>query len=225
MNHIPFSVYDFFGYLAAGAVVIAGVIGAFLGSDLLQQSPSLPIGLLLLITAYTTGHIVANLAGDLVERRVVRKRLGQPTDILLGTTTLGAVGRRLLPGYASALPPGVQDRIKTLANQRGLSEDRGDALFFHCHAVMKSASAVQGRLETFITMYGFCRNMAVALLLADALLGIGILAHTADTGAQIAPGWWLAILFVGAIGMFYRYLKFYRQYAVELLTSYAESGT
>jgi hypothetical protein len=27
---------------------------------------------------------------------------------------------------------------------------------------------------------------------------------------------------LGAIGMFYRYLKFYRQFAVELLTSYAE---
>jgi hypothetical protein len=28
--------------------------------------------------------------------------------------------------------------------------------------------------------------------------------------------------FVGAIGMFYRYLKFFRQYSLELYTTYAE---
>lgn len=219
MNQLPFSVYDFFGYLASGAVVLAGITVAFVGYAPLRNTPGLLIGLLLIIAAYVIGHIVANLTGDLVERRIVANRLQRPTDILLGFHTPSARMAALLPGYSSPLPPAVGDQVKKLAGDR----DCG-ALFFHCHAVMKSDSAVQARLDTFVTLYGFCRNMLGALLLVAVCLGAGLLIGSADTGPAVGPGWWLAASLLAALGMFYRYFKFYRQYAVELFTSYAETG-
>ena len=217
MNQLPFSVYDFFGYLASGAVVLAGFAASFAGHEPLEQSPSLLVGFILVITIYVLGHIIANLAGDLIERRFVRSHLRPPSDILLGFDTPHGLKSKLFPGYFTPLPTTVQDRIKTLAEPR-----RGEALFFHCHAVMKSDSVVQGRLETFLNLYGFCRNMALALVIVALSLGAGLALGTAETGPVAGPGWWLAAALVGAIGMLYRYLKFYRQFALELLTSYAE---
>lgn len=87
MSQLPFSVYDFFGYLACGAVVLAALIASFFGDASFQTSPTLPVGFLLVIVVYVLGQIVANVAGDLIERRIVRKRFGTPTDVLLGNRT------------------------------------------------------------------------------------------------------------------------------------------
>ncbi len=217
MNQLPFSVYDFFGYLASGVVVLAGLTTAFIGYEPLQRSPNLLVGFLLVITAYVVGHIVGNLAGDLIERRLVRNRLHPPSEILLGSHTPGPRVKAILPGYSTPLPSRVQVQIKELAGSRA-----GEALFFHCHAVMKSDPVVQARLDMFLNLYGFCRNMAVALSIAAICLAIGLGLDTAETGPDVPPEWWLAAAVLAALGMLYRYLKFYRQYSVELFTSFAE---
>jgi len=41
-------------------------------------------------------------------------------------------------------------------------------------------------------------------------------------GFQRGPLLWAIVAFVAAIGMFYRYLKFFRHYTVEVFTTYAE---
>jgi hypothetical protein len=87
---------------------------------------------------------------------------------------------------------------------------------------MKGDAPVQARLETFLNLYGFCRNMAMALVLAAFALGIGLIVGSAETGPDVSPGVWLITAVVAAVGLFYRYLKFLRQFGVELLTSYAE---
>ena len=218
MNQLPFSVYDFFGYLAAGAVVLAAIIASFFGDEPFQGSPTIVVGFLLVIVVYVLGQIVANIAGDLIERRIVRERLGTPTDVLLGRRTPNATEARLFPGYFTQLSSGVQAQVQTHAGGR-----EGNDLFFHCHARMKSDSVVQGRLDTFLNLYGFCRNTMVAMLIAAACLLAGILLGSAETGTIAGPGWWLALCLLAAAGLFYRYLKFYRQYGVELFTSYAET--
>lgn len=217
MNQLPFSVYDFFGYLAAGAVVLAGLTASFFGDAAFQESPTILIGFLLVIAVYVLGQIVANVAGDLIERRIVRERLGSPTDILFGRRRPKGKEARLFHGYFTQLAPGVQAQVKARAGER-----EGDDLFFHCHARMKSDAVVQGRLDTFLNLYGFCRNTMVAMLIAAACLFAGILLGTAETGSIAGPGWWLAFCLLAATGLFYRYLKFYRQFALELFTSYAE---
>lgn len=220
MNQLPFSVYDFFGCLASGVIVIAGLTASFVGYPPLREGPSLPVGILLLIAAYVIGHIVSNLAGYLIDRRLIAGRLGRPAEILLGEAVLPRGAARLFPGYGTALPEATRKRV------RGRSGDlRGEALFYHCFVVMKREEVVRERLATFLNLYGFCRNMALALVVVAACLAAGLVIGSADTGPVVAPGWWLAASLAAAVGMLYRHLKFYRLYAWELLTSYAEAGT
>lgn len=219
MNQLPFSVYDFFGCLASGAVVIAGLTVSFVGYAPLREGPALPVGIVLVIAAYVVGHIVSNLAGYMIDRRLIAGRLGRPAEILLGEAVLPRRAAWLFPGYGTALPEATRQRI------RGRSGDlRGEALFYHCFALMKRDEVVRERLATFLNLYGFCRNMAVALVVVAACLVAGLVTGSADTGPVVGPGWWLAASLAAAVGMLYRHLKFYRLYAWELLTSYAEAG-
>ena len=59
-------------------------------------------------------------------------------------------------------------------------------------------------------------------LLAAACLLAGIVLGSAETGSVAGPGWWLLLAVLATAGLFYRYLKFYRQYGFGLFTSYAE---
>lgn len=217
MGGLPFSVYDFFGYLASGTVVAAGAAAAFVGVEPFQASPSLPLAFVLVILVYSLGQAVANLAGDLVERRLVCDRIGSPTEVLFAAGTPGRLAAALFASYRKPLPEGTRSRVLELAGGRG-----GEELFHHCRAVMRPHPIVQSRLDTFTNLYGFCRNTAVAAVLAAIFLGVGMALRGADTGPYVAPGWWLAIALVSAVCLFYRYLKFFRHYAVELYTTYAE---
>lgn len=133
MDKLPFTVYDFFGYLASGLVLLVGIVAAFVGDEILSKTPGLIMGFFLVVAVYIAGQVVANVAGDLLERRIVRKRLGMPTAILLGKLEPGPRSRRILPGYFTPFPKDVQDRVATRAERFGVT-DRGEPMFFHCYA-------------------------------------------------------------------------------------------
>jgi hypothetical protein len=219
MDKIPFSVYDFFGYLAAGFLLLVGLVAAFAGNDLLERNPSLIISILLVVVAYITGHVIANVSGFLIESKLVADVLGRPTKNLFG------VGQkpfqRLLPGYYRPLPAETQRRVLDRAHAKAGISAADEGLFSHCHALVKNLPVALERLNTFLNLYGFCRNVSMALLIVAPALTLGIVLSSAKTG-QIGPGWWAAAALGAAVGMFYRYLKFFRQYSVELFTTYAE---
>jgi hypothetical protein len=222
MDRLPFTVYDFFGYLASGFLVLCALVTGVAGPEVFDQAPSAPLTVLYIIIAYIVGHMVANVAGYLIERRLVRHGLGLPVEHLMGARADS--GRfRLVPGYHAALPAGTRERVLARAGVAGVTTT-DEALFFHAHAVMKSEPTVQARLNTFLNLYGFCRNMTVALLVSAGILIAAELTGDLDTGQDLAPGWWIGGAGLGAVGMLYRYLKFFRQYGVELLTSFAEKG-
>lgn len=221
MDKLPFTVYDFFGYLSSGFIALTAIVASFVGYKPILHTPNVIVGLLLVVMAYIAGHVVANLAGELIERRIVRNRLGMPTGILLDARRPTSVAAWLFPGYSTPLAEAQRKRIIDRAGRYGIT-DHGEGLFFHCHAVMKSNPVVQDRLNTFLNLYGFCRNMALALVLAALALGLGLALHTANTGPDISAIWWLTAALIASVGLFYRYLKFLRQYGIELLTSYAE---
>jgi hypothetical protein len=79
------------------------------------------------------------------------------------------------------------------------------------------------RLNVFLNLYGFCRNVCMALVIVAPALLLGIILGSAETG-EVGPGWWVAAGLIAAVGMFYRYLKFFRQFAVEVYTSYSKLG-
>lgn len=72
-------------------------------------------------------------------------------------------------------------------------------------------------MDTFLQLYGFCRNASFSLFASAVLLG----------GAWLRCGTWEYALYgivalLASVGMLYRYLKFYRQYSYELFTAYPD---
>jgi hypothetical protein len=194
-------------------------VAAFVGDDELNKSPGVIVAILLVVIAYIAGHVVANVAGFLLEQKFVAELLGRPTKHLFGGG--GGRFRAQFPGYYRELPAATRARVLERAHANAGISDPGEALFFHCHARVKNEQSVMDRLNTFLNLYGFCRNACMALAIVTLCLVAGVIVGSAETGA-IEPLWWAAAALTGAVGMLYRYLKFLRQYAVELYTSYAE---
>ena len=219
MNKIPFSVYDFFGYLATGFLMLVAAAYATGRVDLLREQPSLVIGFFWIVVAYVVGHIVAHIASAFLEETVLRRGLGSPEEHLLAAKKAGWRAR-IFPGNFKPFPTATQQRVLAKAQQHGVTaSDR--SFFFHCHPLVKRDQATLERLNSFLNLYGFSRNLCMALMLTVPLLLYSAV-WGSDCGFKRGPLLWAAIALVAAIGMFYRYLKFFRHYTVEVFTTYAE---
>jgi hypothetical protein len=74
------------------------------------------------------------------------------------------------------------------------------------------------RLTTFLGRYGFARNLSFSCL----LVGVAMLAKSFvedSTNPQLMKYGITAV--IAGILLFYRYLKFYRQYSYEMFNTYA----
>lgn len=213
---IPFTSYDFWAYLSAGFLLLFAA-DYVVGSKLLMRDTwSVVQGVVAFSCAYTTGHVVASLSSLLFERILVGKLLGNPKDVLFGATKAPRVLRFLLPSYFQPLPVETTNLVSSKAanmNAGASSESRYQAAFTYA----KNIPASMGRLDNFLNLYGFCRNVAMVSFLDAALLywfwrwGGGPV--EALTGVYVA----LAL----GVGMTLRYLKFFRQYACEVFNSFA----
>lgn len=209
MLKIPFSVYDFFGYLASGFLVCVGADYIVGKHWLLRDDVPLAEAAFWVVAAYIAGHIIATPASWLYERILVGKVLGRPNANLMARNS--SWWRCVFPGYFTPLPEQLQERIREKAGNL-----HGETLFHHVRTKAKADKPTWDRTEVFLHLYGFCRNVSFSLL----VIGVALLATSHGKVAVIA--------FVAALGMLYRYLKFHRQYSYELLTAYpdlAEPGT
>jgi hypothetical protein len=227
MNKIPFSIYDFFGYLACGFVLLTAVDFAFNRGQLLKQKPDgfTAIVFFWIILVYSTGHLIANISAYLLESKLVRGVLKSPEELLFHDHKPKTVWARLFPGYYSPLPKHTRERVLAKSQERcGLSAP-GRALFFHCHPIVKREQVTLERLNNFINAYGFCRNMsltaiAAAIVVLYPVVSAAIWLHTSVPEQNL---WWAALGIVIGLGMFYRYIKFFRLYTVEVFITYAET--
>ena len=202
MGRIPFSLYDFFGYLASGSLLLAS-IAHVLDLDPLRQSPSPAAAVLLLFLAYVVGQALASPAAWLLERWLVGRLIGSPSDYLLLTRpTL-----KLFPAYSAPLPRKVRERVLAQLEAAGLSDDNASA-FLLGFAAAKSHSPTWQRLQTFQALYGFARNVSFSLLLVSI-----IMAFVREPLLALAAGV-LAFILAG------RYLKFYRLFGQEVLLEF-----
>lgn len=225
MSRIPFTLYDFFGCLSAGFVLLSAGDYAFDRRWLLDDQLGLIAGVFWAVAAYIAGHIVANMAGWVLETKIVREVLRSPEETLFWTHQTSG-WRRLFPGHYRRLPKETQDRVLDLAYQRAGIKQPGRALFFHCFAIVKREQATRERLETFLNLYGFCRNVCMALLLGAGLLILGVVSDSwRESGVGKHVWWAIPAAILASVGMFYRYLKFFRDYTVEVFRSYAEVET
>jgi hypothetical protein len=127
----------------------------------------------------------------------------------------------LFPDYCTPLPEAIQKLVLATVRQQFGEVPSARALFFLCFSTVKGDSATSPRLQTFLYLYGFCRNLSAAcllafcLLLTNGLVGAQLGLHPREYALA-----WAAAALIGCVGLFYRYLKFFRLYTVEVFRSY-----
>lgn len=212
---IPFTDYDFWAYLSAGFVLFVAVDQAFSIGWMLGHEWKLAEGLFVIVCAYVTGHIIAGFSSALIERRLVRHWVGKPVSILMGEHHGPRIARFFYPVYFETLPAETQQAIRTKAAAVGVHRG-GEALYWCAFNVVKKQEVAYGRMTTFLNLYGLCRNLCMALLISSALLLVEGVRF--DDRQNLI---WAAVAAFLSVGMLFRYLKFYRHYCVEVLTTYA----
>lgn len=216
MGAVPFDVYDFFGYIAAGVVVLlAAQIGLgfpkLLGTTLSAFDTAAAI-----LATYVAGQIVAGPANFILENLFARRTLGSPILILMGRKRHRLL-RFLFPGYFTPLSKEMIEKIETKIAPITVASD-GEQAFAHIrysHSVLND-QVLLARMSTFQYKYGFCRNVAFSLLCTSAAFAL------ADRFAsQKIPHQYALAALVAGVLLVYRYLFFYRLYTLELLSQYA----
>jgi hypothetical protein len=219
---VRFSDYDIFGYLSCGLVAL-GIWDASFGSHLvLGVEWTITHGAVTIIAAYVAGHANAAAATLILDRIVVRGTCGTPATILMSRRSSKKRGvnwrKWLLSGFLEPLSSEVQERVRL---RSGLHNPSGEDVFWKAWPIVKRDPVPYGRVDAFLRLYGFCRNFSFVMLAAAVLFfffpptieGQLINRYQASAGA-----------FLVSLVMFHRYLKFFRAYSAEVLSTYAEPG-
>ena len=219
MDKVPFDVYDFFGYLASGLVVLLGmefVLGfpRILGEDLTVVETAAA-----LLGAYVAGQCVAAPAKLLLEDGLVDKFFKRPS-VNLFRDKRPRVRRLLAPGYYQQLPENRRQRVLDRTKGAGV-DGTGEELFLHVRfsPEIRENAAVMGRLDNFLAKYGFARNLAFTTLLVGAAMLTDSLLTRGPNPELTTYG--VTAMAVGIL-LVNRYLKFFRQYSYEMFNTYAK---
>jgi len=216
MPSIPFTVYDFFGYLASGFLFIIAALFVGTKDSLFQDQYSLLNSIFLVLLAYLLGHLLAIPSKLLYERILIEKWLERPDDNLFKLTK-HKWRRNIFQEYYECFPAEISTKILTKAAEEDNIPQSGKPLFVLAYARTKTNSDAIGRADIFLSLYGFCRNISFTILVISFMLYYGGWHRGALLNLSLCL---LSIL--TAIGLFFRYLKFLRQYSYELFLSYLE---
>jgi len=218
MEKIPFTTYDFWAYLSAGFLLLF-VADQVAGTGLLARDSWTTVqGVVAVASAYAVGQLVASTSSLVFERFLVGVVLGYPRNVLFGRSNAPSWLRACNPGYFKSLPDETKKRAIEKAQAEGVT-DLGEAMFWTAYGRARADSVVMERLNNFLNLYGFCRNTALVAFVDAALL---YWSYRWNDGQEVFLHWSWAATVLG-IGMTFRYLKFFRHYAVEVFTSYAHS--
>lgn len=217
---VPFSIYDFFGYLAAGVIVM---FSWALATDApwLKGELSVVVSVGLVLLGYVLGHVLAAISSWLFEQQLLRRIIGPCEELMMNERQLsGAIGWAL-PSFGKALPDDIRNGITTKARAEGISSG-GRALFLHCLSVVRHDTPTAERLATFLNLYGFSRNASLACFVGGGIFFYeGLRQHCccchSHNNNLMA---WGGLAFVLGAFLFFRYLKFYRHYTQEVFLSY-----
>jgi len=219
VDKIPFTTYDFWAYLSSGFLLlfIVDVVGP---TDILAKVNWSFVQIIVAVSAaYAVGHIVAHLSSLLLERGLVEKVLGPPRAALFGHPRAPRWIRALLPGYFKALPNEIAQNALARAKAAGVS-DAGQAMFQLAFHNARNNPVVLARIDNFLNLYGFCRNIALVCLIDAAIL----YANYRWFRGPDDHYWWSLVALVMGIGMVARYLKFFRHFSYEIFTAYGSES-
>ena len=215
MNRIPFDPYDFFGYIASGLLVVVGMELTLGFPHVLGRDLKVADGAMLLLAVYVGGQMMATPAKALLEDGLVDKILGRPSINLFRKKKPRMRGF-LFPGFYKPFPEYIRKKILSKAESEGI-EGTGEALFLHVRYSPQTLKneKLMAKLDSFINKYGFARNLAFTSL----SLGVALLVRTKVLPSPDLMKYAIVALVAGAL-LFYRYLKFFRQYSYEIFNTY-----
>lgn len=215
---IPFTTYDFWAYLSSGFLFLFAVDQVTDFKFLMRENWTVVQGVIVVSVAYVVGQLIASASSTIFEKILVGRCLGYPRDILFGKFVAWSWVRSLMPSYFSPLPGLTQKSVLEKGLKVGVDKP-GEALFWPAHVYGRSTPAVAARLDNFLNLYGFCRNVALVGFLDAAIF---YWAYMQPSGSSEHLFWARCALVIG-FGMTFRYLKFYRHFSIEVFTSYAFS--
>ncbi|GGE21796.1 hypothetical protein GCM10011529_30540 [Polymorphobacter glacialis] len=206
---LRFSDYDVFAYVVSGFAAIVAWDRVFTTHYVVGAKWSVPDGIIVIVAAYVIGQILASPSSWLLERRLVRRALGRPADVLMqGKPTSGwrgALARSVLADYYAPLDAATAGRLRELMDAESIKS--GEALFWRAYPTAKAHPVAYARLEAFLKLYGFCRNLAFVALIAAVALGTSAAVAAARSGSGAAvsehAGWAAIALMIG-LGMLQR---------------------
>jgi hypothetical protein len=219
MPNIPFSVYDFFGYLASGFIFLSSVIYVGTEKNIFCYDLNFVSSVFVILIVYIIGHLISVPAKSFYERLIVKKGLKLPSYILIPNNPAPKVLSKLFYEYFEEFPDKIANKIKEKAiKEDKVWKDNDRRAFFHnAYGKVKIDNNAIARLDIFLSLYGFCRNTSFTLLISFFLIFIG--------------GWHRGFLLnfalcifslLACLGLFYKYLKFFRHYSYELFLFYLE---
>lgn len=159
-------------------------------------------------------------SSPLLEKAFVHGVLGRPSRVLLEKkpqSGLRKIYAALIGQYFQPINDSLTDSLAQLPEEKRAAV--AEAVFRAAVFEAKKHQVAYVRMDTFLRLYGFCRNVAfVALVAAVTFAIVGLFEVTGDEGwnSDVAQklGWSAAAAAAG-LGLVVRYLKFYRLYALE----------
>ena len=221
MRALRISAYDTLGYLATGYALLFLLDWAlghcvFGCRIMLNSDPSLGGSVFVGVLSYVTGHLLGHASQYLIEELIV-KRWYAPRDL-----DLFSDDPRLNWSKIVYLSTETRRRIRKRMGEEKIRETGSD-LFYRFDIIVKRNEIVADRLNAFLVLYGFCRNMALALFVSSAAFLVRDVLEMWETGAQPGIHWFSwPVCLVSGYCMYHRYIKFYGTYTSTVFRNFAE---
>jgi hypothetical protein len=228
-EYFPFTDYDFYAYLTAGAGFLFAVDLTFYDGAFTRQSDWTFIKIVLVIAlAYVIGQLTASVSSIVLEHLIARRLLHPPFALQLGLSPARArerfVSRFLVGRYYEALPELMRAKVlDSTARALGVSREalrEGEEVFQHAFPIARRSKDVVARLNDFLKLYGLNRNLSFVALTAAFMF----LVRAVEMREASFVGWGIAAAAIG-FGCFVRFLKFYAAYSAEVLRGYIEGSS
>lgn len=218
----PFTDYEFYAYLTAGMFLLLGLDLSITGGAIMLR-PNWPIVQIVMVVAaaYVAGQLIAGPSSTILEHFLARRVLHSPTVLLLGLAEprwIEKLFNALFIGRNySSFPPAMRSKLLASAckvrNVEKISNP--EEVFNIAYPIARAVPDAVARMDQFLNLYGFCRNVAFVSLVNAICLLVRL------TVQPLPYGWWMVIgALAVAIGMFGRFLKFYAAFAAEVLRTY-----
>lgn len=219
----PFTEYDFYAYITAGAILIAAIDYTLANGNLVSRADwSIVQAIFWTMISYLVGHVTAGFSSFFMEQLLLKRVFINPIIVILGIKEpryFELLFKHLFATEYSPFPESVCQKIRTkLRTSIGDIKDP-ENIFQTAFAVARYESSSEARLNQFMNLYGLCRNVSFVALVSTALLWIKTYQSPNNQDAYLA---WASIAL--AVGMFGRFIKFYSSYTREVLRAFERAS-